>query len=746
MRVSLRSLKLVVGVAATLLWTVTAVARAPVPVAQDVGDVLSGPVRAGEHVVVPRLALDDGSEISLDLEAFEVFTPGAMIVEYTDKGPRRLAPPADRYFRGTVIGDLDSVVVLASGSKLRGFVQTRGAIYAIAPDRNVYGDDLPDPVSRLRRVDPERDRPADVPLFHCDTESLPTPPADGITATAFGMSIPVRPLWTSTVYTINLAIETDYELRQKFTSTDAEIRYLGDLTAAASAIYWRDVKTVFQIGTVHLWTTSGDPWSATDPTSALLELGDYWHANYSGVARTTVHFVSGKNLGGGIAWVGVLCRVDFAYGSDWGGAYGLSGNHSGIFSTTNPAYYWDILGYTHEIGHNFSSPHTHCYPTIIDHCYNLETPVPPCYNGTPCQNGTGDPCNIGTIMSYCHLRTGGYNNITLAFGQQGQLSQQVLDTMRGYVESKAACLTLLAAAPTVTGVSPSSGSTGGGTSVTISGTGFQYYATVTIGGVPATNVAWPSSTSITAVTGAHAASTVDVVVQNPDSQSGSLTNGYTYGTPTWPVVTSVYPNFGPVAGGTGIAITGSLFVNGATVTLGGTSATGVTFVNSTTLTATTAAHTTGSVNVVVQNPDAQTGTLVNGYFYGPPTTTGALFYPLTPCRVLDTRNATGPLGGPVLAAGATRSFTVVSTCAIPSNAKTLSVNVTITGPTANGELRVFSGNGTLPSTSSISFRAGQTRANNAHVLLATDGTGSFKVQNNSTGTVHFLVDVNGYYR
>jgi len=745
MRVSLRSLKLVVGVAATLLWTVTAVARAPVPVAQDVGDVLSGPVRAGEHVVVPRLALDDGSEISLDLEAFEVFTPGAMIVEYTDKGPRRLAPPADRYFRGTVIGDLDSVVVLASGSKLRGFVQTRGAIYAIAPDRNVYGDDLPDPVSRLRRVDPERDRPADVPLFHCDTESLPTPPADGITATAFGMSIPVRPLWTSTVYTINLAIETDYELRQKFTSTDAEIRYLGDLTAAASAIYWRDVKTVFQIGTVHLWTTSGDPWSATDPTSALLELGDYWHANYSGVARTTVHFVSGKNLGGGIAWVGVLCRVDFAYGSDWGGAYGLSGNHSGIFSTTNPAYYWDILGYTHEIGHNFSSPHTHCYPTIIDHCYNLETPVPPCYNGTPCQNGTGDPCNIGTIMSYCHLRTGGYNNITLAFGQQGQLSQQVLDTMRGYVESKAACLTLLAAAPTVTGVSPSSGSTGGGTSVTISGTGFQYYATVTIGGVNATNVTTVNSTTITATTGAHAAGTVNVVVQNPDSQSGSLTNGYTYGTPTGPVVTSVYPNFGPAAGGTGITITGLRFVSGATVTCGGTAATDVTFVNSTTLTVTTPAHATGSVNVVVQNPDAQTGTLVNGYFYGP-APSGTLFYPLTPCRVLDTRNGTGPLGGPVLATGATRSFTVASTCAIPSNAKTLSVNLTITGPTGNGELRVFPGNGTLVFTSSISFGTGKTRANNAHVLLATDSSGSFKVQNNSTGTVHFILDVNGYYR
>jgi hypothetical protein len=548
MRISLRSLKVAFGVASTLLGAVAVAARMPVPLARDVGDALAGPMRAGEHVVVPRLTLDDGSAVSLDLEAFEVFAPGVIIIEYTDRGPRRLAPPADRYFRGSVIGDLDSLVVLASGPRTRGFVYTKGKVYAVAPDRNVYADGLPDPVARVRMIDPEGDRPPDMPLFHCDTELLPTPPPESTSVTAFAMPISVQPMWTSTVYTVNLAIETDYELRQQFTSTDAEVRYLGDLTAAASAIYWRDVKTAFQIGTVHLWTTSSDPWNATDIEGALDELGDYWHANYSGVARTTVHLVSGKNLGGGIAWLGVLCRADFQFQvcdangqncvTHWGGAYGLSGNHIGQFSTTAPAYYWDIFSYTHEIGHNFNSPHTHCYPTPIDHCYNSESG---CYSGPLCQNGTGDPCNIGTIMSYCHLRSGGYNNITLAFGQQGQLSQQVLDTMRGYVESKAACLTLLAAAPTVTGISPNVGAPSGGTAVTISGTGFQNMATVTIGGVNATNVTFVNSATITATTGAHAAGTVDVVVQNPDSQTGTLTNGYVYRSctaPSAPVLTA----------------------------------------------------------------------------------------------------------------------------------------------------------------------------------------------------------------
>lgn len=531
MRISPRSLKVALGIASTLLWAVAAAARVPVPLARDVASQLSGPVRAGERVVVPRLTLDDGSEVSLDLEAFEVFAQGATIIEYTESGSRLLPPPADRYFRGSVIGDLDSLVVLASGSKLRGFVQTHGTVYVIAPERNVYDDDRPDPVSHLRQLDLERDRPVAMPPFHCGAESLPTPTPESGTVTAFGMPIFVQPMWTSTVYTVNLAIETDYELRQQFSSTDEEIRYLGDLTAAASVIYWRDVKTVFQIGTVHLWTTSSDPWSATDTLTALYELGDYWHANFSGVARTIVHFVSGKDLGGGIAWLGVLCMADFFQGGHYGGGYGLTTNHTGQFSTTNPNLYWGILGYTHEIGHNFDSPHTHCYPTPIDHCWNTESG---CYSGSLCVNGTSDPCNIGTIMSYCHMRSGGYSNISLIFGQQGQLSQQVLDTMRGYVESEAACLTSLAAAPTVTGVSPPSGSTSGGTSVTISGTGFQSYATVTIGGVNATSVTVANSTTIMATTGAHAAATVNVVVQNPDSQTGTLTNGYVYGSCTAP--------------------------------------------------------------------------------------------------------------------------------------------------------------------------------------------------------------------
>ncbi len=84
------------------------------------------------------------------------------------------------------------------------------------------------------------------------------------------------------------------------------------------------------------------------------------------------------------------------------------------------------------------------------------------------------------------------------------------------------------AAPTVTTLCPHSGTVTGGTPVTIQGTGFLTGATVSFGGVLATSVEVASSTSIIAVTPAHAAGAVDVQVTNANGQSGTLASGYTY--------------------------------------------------------------------------------------------------------------------------------------------------------------------------------------------------------------------------
>jgi hypothetical protein len=206
-----------------------------------------------------------------------------------------------------------------------------------------------------------------------------------------------------------------------------------------------------------------------------------------------------------------------------------------------------------------------------------------------------------------------------------------------------------------------------------------------------------------------------------------------------PTVSSISPTWGPAVGGSLVTLTGACFAPGATVTFGGAAATGVT-VAATTITATTPVHAAGPVAVVVTNPDTQSATVANGFTYG---ATG--FFTVPPCRIVDTRNATGPLGGPALVSGADRIFTVTGQCSIPASAKALSANVTVTGPTTGGHLTVFPGGTPNSTASTINFAAGQTRANNA--VLPLDATGRLGVRCvQASGTTHFLLDVNGYFR
>ena len=180
------------------------------------------------------------------------------------------------------------------------------------------------------------------------------------------------------------------------------------------------------------------------------------------------------------------------------------------------------------------------------------------------------------------------------------------------------------AAPIVSNVAPSSGPVAGGTSVTITGSNFVAGATVRFGVNAATGVVFNSATSLTAVSPAGAAGAVSVTVTNPSTQSGTLALAFTYTQPPAPSVSAVNPTSGPASGGTGITITGLNFQAGATVSIGGTAATGVIVVSATSITAVTPAHAAGTVNVVVTNPGPQSGTLFSGYTFNPAPTVGSV--------------------------------------------------------------------------------------------------------------------------
>jgi aldose sugar dehydrogenase len=142
----------------------------------------------------------------------------------------------------------------------------------------------------------------------------------------------------------------------------------------------------------------------------------------------------------------------------------------------------------------------------------------------------------------------------------------------------------------------------------------------------------------------------------------------------------------------------------------------------------------------------------DGYLYYAAINTGRIyridfgrsFHTLTPCRVLDTRNPTGPHGGPRLAAGTDRVFVLAGRCEIPASARAVSANLTAIDPSVAGQLVLFPAGGPPPSTSAINFRAAQTRSNNAVVTLGAAGDIDVRCEM-ASGGVQFVLDVNGYF-
>ena len=184
----------------------------------------------------------------------------------------------------------------------------------------------------------------------------------------------------------------------------------------------------------------------------------------------------------------------------------------------------------------------------------------------------------------------------------------------GKSDTLAGGFTYIEPPPTLARVDPSSDMVVGGATVTIIGENFQDGATVTIGGNAASNVIFVSPTELTVEVPTGVAGSVDVIVTNPDGESDTLANGFTYIEPP-PILTRVDPNNADVTGGATVKIIGEHFQDGATVTIGGNVASNVIFVSPTELTVEVPTGGAGSVDVIVTNPDGESDTLANGFTY-----------------------------------------------------------------------------------------------------------------------------------
>ncbi|MFH9226375.1 IPT/TIG domain-containing protein [Streptomyces lydicus] len=300
---------------------------------------------------------------------------------------------------------------------------------------------------------------------------------------------------------------------------------------------------------------------------------------------------------------------------------------------------------------------------------------------------------------------------------------------------------LASSAPTVSSVSPAAGSTAGGASVTVLGTGFTGATAVRFGATLAPSFAVLSDTRIGA-TSPPGTGTVQVTVTTPSGTSNEFVT-FSYGLGPAPSLTSITPNSGPATGGTTVVLTGSGLSAASAVRFGGVAAASFTVVSDTQISAVSPAG-SGSVPVTVTTPAGTTG--------GVPFTYVAVSVPWLTSISPNSGPATGGTtvvltGAGLSAASAVRfggvaaaSYTVVSdsriTAVAPPGTGTVQVTVTTAGGSSNGLAYTYSG---APALSGVSPDQGPTAGGNTVTLTGTGLTSATAVTFGSTPATSFTV-------
>jgi len=387
--------------------------------------------RNGGTITLP---VSEERSFTLMLEPMELMPPEGAIT-YTDASGRHPVPLDFSVFKGKVDGDADSwAVVTLGGRTAAATIAVDGRRWSLTPVPARAGEEplfaLADEatletVNSTFRCGIDGTNEAEYNKFGIDQ------PVDGTDLRR--QAVPYSAQINSPRLVFDIAIDCDYEIYANKFASDLPnaTSYMLNLLGTVSLIYERDCEFTLRFPYLNFWTVVGDPYTQGTTSGQLPEFRSYWVNNNGGIPRALAHLISGRNLGGGIAYVGAVCG---------GFGYGVSAIDA-IYSYPTNTTTWDAVVVAHELGHNFGSYHTHSCS------WASEGAVPAGATIDTCQASEGG-CNSasnrlpplkGTIMSYCHLIAGVSGGVRLDF-------HPICITKMRTVSSATACWTT----PTVT--------------------------------------------------------------------------------------------------------------------------------------------------------------------------------------------------------------------------------------------------------------------------------------------------------